>query len=363
MPHRRKQKVLLHAASCRKIVDVLLNGQAVRLQLDTASDIIIIIAIIISERFWNFLGNLTMRQTSQSATSACGCLAQQVLCLIRRTVKLVVVKKPNGSIRICANFLIDPNVALAQNCYPPPIPPDIFSRLNDGTCFDQLDLADAYLQIEIVPDSYELLTINTHRDLFQYTRLRVGVKAAPTLFQQTANALLSGIPGPAGHLDDIIVIVGHSPAELQDRVCEQYSANKYQFFLGSIKFLEFVVYVTGRNPDPENITAAQQIPAPKNVSQLSALATCVSPPSASHVSVKLPPFWPRNVELWIALCEAEFEACNVTLQDTMFNHLQRSLHDEYAEELCGLLIHRPSEQPYDKLKEALVKRVAMTEKR
>ncbi|BHF85487.1 hypothetical protein SprV_1002865400 [Sparganum proliferum] len=47
----------------------------------------------------------------------------------------------------------------------------------------------------------------------------------------------------------------------------------------------------------------------------------------------------------------------------MFNHLQRSLHDEYAEELCDLLIHRPSEQPFDKLKEALVKRVAMTEKR
>ncbi|BHF85809.1 hypothetical protein SprV_1002898200 [Sparganum proliferum] len=143
------------------------------------------------------------------------------------------------------------------------------SLLNGGTCFDQLDFADAYLQIEVVQDSYELLTINTHRGLLQYTRLRFGVKAAPTLFQQTTNALLSGIPGTAVHLDDIIVIVGHSPAELQDRVCEQYSANKYQFFLGSIKFLEFVFYVTGRNPDPENITAAQQIPAPKNVSQLS----------------------------------------------------------------------------------------------
>ncbi|BHF85957.1 hypothetical protein SprV_1002913400 [Sparganum proliferum] len=98
--------------------------------------------------------------------------------------------------------------------------------------------------------------------------MRFGVTAAPTLFQQTTNALLSGIPGTAVHLDDIIVIVDHSPAELQDRVCEQYSANKYQFFLGSIKFLEFVFYVSGRNPDPENITAAQQIPAPKNASQL-----------------------------------------------------------------------------------------------
>nr|VZI12855.1 unnamed protein product [Spirometra erinaceieuropaei] len=91
--------------------------------------------------------------------------------------------------------------------------------------------------------------------------------------------------------------------------------------------------------------------------------TSVPVPSTSHVAVKLPTFWPRNVELWIARCEAEFEACNVTRQETMFNHLQRCLPDEYAEELCDLLIHRPLEQPYDKLKEALVKRVAMTEER
>ncbi|BHF63058.1 hypothetical protein SprV_0200604700 [Sparganum proliferum] len=86
-------------------------------------------------------------------------------------------------------------------------------------------------------------------------------------------------------------------------------------------------------------------------------------PSTSHVAVKLPTFWPRNAELWIARCEAEFEACNITRQETMFNHLQRCLPDEYAEELCDLLIHRPLEQSYDKLKEALVKRVAMTEER
>ncbi|BHF71885.1 hypothetical protein SprV_0401494600 [Sparganum proliferum] len=96
---------------------------------------------------------------------------------------------------------------------------------------------------------------------------------------------------------------------------------------------------------------------------IGAPATSVSSPSASHVSVKPPPFWPRNVELWIARCEAEFEACNITRQETMFNHLQRSLPDEYAEDLCDLLTYRPSEQSYDKLKEALVKRVAMTEER
>nr|VZI35219.1 unnamed protein product [Spirometra erinaceieuropaei] len=58
------------------------------------------------------------------------------------------------------------------------------------------------------------------------------------------NAMLSGIPGTAGYLDDII-FVRRSPAELQDRVCaviervQEYGfrlrADKCHFFLDSIK--------------------------------------------------------------------------------------------------------------------------------
>ncbi|BHF83066.1 embryonic brain development [Sparganum proliferum] len=63
----------LNASGRSKFVDVLLNGHAVRLQLDTASDI-----TIISERLWQSLGSPTMQQTSQSATSACSGLVQLI---------------------------------------------------------------------------------------------------------------------------------------------------------------------------------------------------------------------------------------------------------------------------------------------
>ncbi|BHF64860.1 hypothetical protein SprV_0200786800 [Sparganum proliferum] len=56
-----------------KFVDVLLNGHAVRLQLNTSSDI-----TIISERLWQSFGSPPMPQTSQSATSACGGLVQLI---------------------------------------------------------------------------------------------------------------------------------------------------------------------------------------------------------------------------------------------------------------------------------------------
>ncbi|BHF60289.1 hypothetical protein SprV_0100325300 [Sparganum proliferum] len=61
----------LKATGRRKFVDVLLNGHAVCLRLDTASD-----TTIISERLWQSLRSPMMQQTSQSDINACGGLVQ-----------------------------------------------------------------------------------------------------------------------------------------------------------------------------------------------------------------------------------------------------------------------------------------------
>lgn len=81
------------------------------------------------------------------------------------------------------------------------------------------------------------------------------------------------------------------------------------------------------------------------------------------VSVKLPSFWPGDVELWFSLCEAEFDACGVKRQETMFGHIARTLPPEIAQEVRDLIVTRPATSQYDTLKAAVIKRTSVSEQR
>uniref|UniRef100_A0A914I8I2 RNA-directed DNA polymerase n=1 Tax=Globodera rostochiensis TaxID=31243 RepID=A0A914I8I2_GLORO len=115
---------------------------------------------------------------------------------------ILAVKKKNGKTRVCIDFSTGLNNALELNRHPLPRPENIYAALNGAAYFSNLDLRDAYLQMELDTESQQLCALNTHRGLFQCQRLPFGVKSAPSIFQHLMDQICAGIPGVFAYLDD-----------------------------------------------------------------------------------------------------------------------------------------------------------------
>ena len=81
----------------------------------------------------------------------------------------------------------------------------MFAKLSGGKYLSKLDLSRAYLQLQLDDNSKKLVTMNTHRGLFQYHRLPFRVSAAPAVFQRCIETLLQSCHGVSVYLDDILI--------------------------------------------------------------------------------------------------------------------------------------------------------------
>ena len=95
----------------------------------------------------------------------------------------------------------------------------------------------------------------------------------------------------------------------------------------------------------------------------SAAVVSLPPASVSAVTVKIPPFWPADPQVWFAQVEAQFSMRNITSQGTKFNHVVASLAPEFATEVRDLLLQPPADTPYDVLHAQLIKQTAASEQR
>ncbi|XP_055622803.1 uncharacterized protein K02A2.6-like [Toxorhynchites rutilus septentrionalis] len=190
---------------------------------------------------------------------------------------IVVVRKPDRSVRICADFSTGLNSALETNSYPLPLPEDIFKRMANCTMFSHIDLSDAYLQVEIDEESRKFATINTHKGLYRFNRLSPGIKCAPGAFQQIMDAMLSGIPCTSPYLDDILV-GGRTAEEHKQNLyrvlqrLQEYGFtvkfDKCKFFMHQVKYLGQLLDTEGIRPDPDKVKAIVNMPPPHDVPTL-----------------------------------------------------------------------------------------------
>ena len=134
----------------------------------------------------------------------------------RTAAPIVVVKKdpkdPAGPIRICGDYKVTVNTIAPCDNYPLPNTSEQLATLAGGQHFSKIDLKQAFQQIELDEVSKELLTVNTHRGLYQPQRVQYGVHSATGIFQREIERILKGIPFVLVRVDDILV-TGRNPGE------------------------------------------------------------------------------------------------------------------------------------------------------
>ncbi|PIO76779.1 reverse transcriptase, partial [Teladorsagia circumcincta] len=233
------------------------------------------------------------------------------------------------------------NGALEQHQHPLPTPDDIFAKLNGGKFFSQLDLAEAYLQMEVDEESRLLLTINTHRGLYRLNRLPFGVKAAPAIFQQQMDTLTAGLDGTAAYLDDIIV-TGKTTDEHNARLEAVFRRiqdfgfhlrlEKCSLLRTEIRYLGFIINADGRRPDPAKIEAIHRMPVSKDVSQLRAFLGLVNfygtfVRELHNLRAPLDALTKKDVAYtWSPACQSCFERIKKTLKsDLLLAHYDPTL--------------------------------------
>ena len=189
---------------------------------------------------------------------------------------MVMVEKPNGSLRIC----LDPanlNKAIKRHHHKLPSTDDILAQMPGAKFFCKLDASNAYWQVLLDEESSHLLTFNTPFGRYHFLRMPFGIHSASEICQAYIAEIIERVTGALNCQDDIIVW-GTTLPELRERVVACLKAirdsglklnlSKCQFEMTELDFLRHTLSANGIEPDFRKIEAILEMPNPTNVKEL-----------------------------------------------------------------------------------------------
>ena len=192
---------------------------------------------------------------------------------------IVPVPKKDGAIRLCGDYKVTINPELNVDQHPLPNPSELLASFAGGKHFTKLDLTSAYQQMLLDDASAKLATINTHKGLYEPTRLPFSVASASALSQRAMDVILQGIPHVACYLDDILVTGAteakhlHNLKEVLPQLQKYWvrlQLKKYAFCKKEVEYLGHCIDQNGVRTSNKKVQAVVNARAPKNVQELRA---------------------------------------------------------------------------------------------
>lgn len=186
---------------------------------------------------------------------------------------LVVIPKPDGSVRLCVDYKCGVNERLVQANHPIRRIDEVLNSLRNSRVFCKLDLFKAYLHLKVDTESSIIQTITTHRGTYRFNRLSFGVKTAPSEFNRFLSSILTGLSKTEQYFDDLIVH-GATHEECYNNLiaCLQklsehdlhLNRKKCSFFENKIEYLGHIVEFNKISKSPDKIRAINEMSRPSN---------------------------------------------------------------------------------------------------
>ncbi|XP_068240734.1 uncharacterized protein [Palaemon carinicauda] len=117
---------------------------------------------------------------------------------------LIVVKKKDGSNRMCLDFR-KINKLTVFDSEPMPDQNLIMTRVSKSRYFTKIDLSKGYWQIPLEKESREVTAFQTNRGLLQFTTMPFGLVNAGATFNRMMRKLFNGVKNVELFVDDILI--------------------------------------------------------------------------------------------------------------------------------------------------------------
>lgn len=193
---------------------------------------------------------------------------------------LTVVKKKDGSVRVCLDARLL-NDRMVSDCEGPPPVEELLHRFQNVRFMTTLDLTSSYWQIPLEPDSTKFTAFLYDGRSYTFQVLPFGLKTAVASFSRCMDLVL----GPEirefaiNYIDDLLIASSDFDAHIQHLQTVFFKLNqagfkinlsKSHFCRTEVKFLGHILTPEGIQTDPEKIQAIVDFPIPTKVKHIRA---------------------------------------------------------------------------------------------
>lgn len=186
---------------------------------------------------------------------------------------VVLVKKPNGGLRLCVDLRALNRVTIPDP-YPLPKIDEVHAAMGGCKLWSQMDYVTGFWQVLVNPADAYKTGFTTPFGNFEFVRMAMGMMSAPSTFQRLMDEVLEGLPEAKTYIDDTFVFTSTFDAQLHalQQVFERTRAYnlkmnplKCRFCVEEVVCLGHLVSAEGIRPVMDKVSAIMDLPRPQNV--------------------------------------------------------------------------------------------------